>query len=243
MNISDDLGTAVNVQAMVFGNLGVTSGTGIAFTRNPTTGLKQLCGDFLLNAQGDDLVTGVCPPVPIIELEKIMPDVYQQLTSITTLLEKHYKDMQNFAFTIQDGKVYVLSTRNGRRTGLAAVQVAVQMVEEGLITKEETIFRVEPMQLYDFLVPRLDETGAKVEVLAKGYPVSSGAAVGQIIFAHNEATEKGELGRETPVILVLGYSTPEDNVNWWDMDKFSADEFYHIGAQPISRSMSNHEAT
>jgi len=118
--------------------------------------------------------------------------------------------MQNLAFTIQDGKVYVLSTRKGRRTGVAAVRVAVQMVEEGLIAKEETIFRVEPMQLYDFLVPRLDETVVKVEVLAKGYPVSPGAAVGQIIFAHNEAIEENALGRETPVILVLNYTTPQD---------------------------------
>src|SRR5262249_18851545 len=135
---------------------------------------------------------------------------YQQLTNITMLLEKHYKDMQSFEFTIQDGEVYVLSTRNGRRTGLAAVQVAVQMVEEGMITKEETIFRVQPNQLYDFLVPRLDEKSTKVEVLATGLPASPGAAVGQIIFAQNEAIENGGFAGETPVILVLNRTTPED---------------------------------
>src|SRR5215831_13236585 len=161
-NISDDLGTAVNVQAMVFGNLGDTSGTGVGFTRNPAIGTKEFYGEFLLNAQGEDVVSGVRTPVPIAELHKIMPDVYNQLRETTTRLEKHYKDMQDFEFTIQDGKLYMLQTRNGKRTGLAAVRVALQMVEEGLITKEEAIFRVEPNQLYDFLVPRLDEKGVKV---------------------------------------------------------------------------------
>src|SRR5215469_1512836 len=156
-NISDDLGTAVNVQAMVFGNLGETSGTGVGFTRNPANGDREFYGEFLLNAQGEDVVSGVRTPVHILELEKIMPEVYNQLRDITTRLEKHYKDMQDFEFTIQDGKLYMLQTRNGKRTGLAAVRVALQMVEEELITKEEAIFRVEPNQLYDFLVPRLDE--------------------------------------------------------------------------------------
>jgi pyruvate,orthophosphate dikinase len=209
-NISDDLGTALNVQAMVFGNLGEASGTGIAFTRNPSTGVKELFGEFLLNAQGEDLVSHVCTPVPITELQKIMPDAYQQLTDITTRVEKHYKDIQNCEFTIQDGKVYLLSTRNVRHTGIAAVQVAVQMVDEGLITKEEAIFRVEPTQLYDFLRPRLDEKDVKVEVLAKGYPASPGAAVGQIMFGHNEAIEKAGHGKTTPVVLVLYDATPED---------------------------------
>ena len=156
-NIDDMLGTAVNVQAMVYGNLGDTSGTGVGFTRNPATGAKEFYGEFLMNAQGEDVVSGVRTPVPILELQKIMPDVYNQLREITTRLEKHYNDMQDFEFTIQDGKLYMLQTRNGKRTGLAAVRVAIQMVEEGLITKEEAIFRVEPNQLYDFLVPRLDE--------------------------------------------------------------------------------------
>jgi len=209
-NIDDMLGTAVNVQAMVFGNLGETSGTGVGFTRNPAIGTKEFYGEFLLNAQGEDVVSGVRTPVHILELEKIMPEVYNQLRDITTRLEKHYKDMQDFEFTIQDGKLYMLQTRNGKRTGLAAVRVALQMVEEGLITKEEAIFRVEPNQLYDFLVPRLDEKGVKIEVLAKGLPASPGAAVGQIVFTADEAVEKAGLGKKASVILVRGETTPED---------------------------------
>ena len=209
-NIDDMLGTAVNVQAMVFGNLGDTSGTGVGFTRNPANGTKEFYGEFLLNAQGEDVVSGVRTPVPILELEKIMPDVYNQLRDITTRLEKHYKDMQDFEFTIQDRKLYMLQTRNGKRTGLAAVRVALQMVDEGLITKEEAIFRVDPNQLYDFLVPRLDEKGSKVEVLAKGLPASPGAAVGQIVFTADEAVEKAGHERNVPVILVRGETTPED---------------------------------
>ncbi|MGO9405506.1 MAG: pyruvate, phosphate dikinase [Terriglobales bacterium] len=209
-NIDDMLGTAVNVQAMVFGNLGDTSATGVGFTRNPANGTKEFYGEFLLNAQGEDVVSGVRTPVPILELEKIMPDAYNQLRDITTRLEKHYKDMQDFEFTIQDRKLYMLQTRNGKRTGLAAVRVALQMVDEGLITKEEAIFRVDPNQLYDFLVPRLDEKGTKVEVLAKGLPASPGAAVGQIVFTADEAVEKAGHGKNVPVILVRGETTPED---------------------------------
>jgi len=210
-NISDELGTAVNVQAMVFGNLGDTSGTGVGFTRNPATGNKEFYGEFLMNAQGEDVVAGIRTPVPIVELEKIMPGVYNQLRDITTRLERHYKDMQDFEFTIQDGKLYMLQTRNGKRTGLAAVRVAIQMVEEGLITKEEAIFRVEPNQLYDFLVPRLDEKRGKVEVLAMGLPASPGAAVGQIVFTADEAVQKAGHGRKkNPVILVRAETTPED---------------------------------
>jgi len=141
-HIPESWGTAVNVQAMVFGNMGETSATGVAFTRNPSTGDKRLYGEFLINAQGEDVVAGIRTPVHISELEKIMPDVYGQLHDITTRLEKHYRDMQDFEFTIQDGKLYMLQTRNGKRTGIAAVRVALQMVEEGLITKEEAIFRV-----------------------------------------------------------------------------------------------------
>jgi pyruvate,orthophosphate dikinase len=210
-NISDDLGTAVNVQAMVFGNLGDTSGTGVGFTRNPAVGNKEFYGEFLMNAQGEDVVAGIRTPVPILELEKVMPDVYRQLREITTRLENHYRDMQDFEFTIQEGKLYMLQTRNGKRTGLAAVRVAIQMVEEGLITKEEAIFRVEPNQLYDFLVPRLDEKRVKVEVLATGLPASPGAAVGQIVFAADEAVEKaGPTNQRKPVILVRAETTPED---------------------------------
>ena len=210
-NISDDLGTAVNVQAMVFGNLGESSGTGVGFTRNPATGAKEFYGEFLMNAQGEDVVAGVRTPVHISELQKIMPEVYDQLRDITTRLEKHYRDVQDFEFTIQDGRLYMLQTRNGKRTGLAAVRVAIQMVEEGLIKKEEAIFRVEPNQLYDFLVPRLDEKKQKVEVLATGLPASPGAAVGQIVFTADDAVKKAGDGRKrNPVILVRAETTPED---------------------------------
>jgi pyruvate,orthophosphate dikinase len=210
-NIDDMLGTAVNVQAMVFGNLGETSGTGVGFTRNPAIGTKEFYGEFLMNAQGEDVVSGVRTPVHISELERVMPDVYRQLHEITTRLEHHYRDMQDFEFTIQDRKLYMLQTRNGKRTGIAAVRVALQMVDEGLITKEEAIFRVEPNQLYDFLVPRLDEKKAKVEVLATGLPASPGAAVGQIVFTADEAVEKaGHGAKKNPVILVRAETTPED---------------------------------
>jgi pyruvate,orthophosphate dikinase len=210
-NIDDMLGTAVNVQAMVYGNLGDTSGTGVGFTRNPATGAKEFYGEFLMNAQGEDVVSGVRTPVHISELHKIMPHVYDQLRDITTRLEKHYKDMQDFEFTIQDGKLYMLQTRNGKRTGWAAVRVAIQMVEEGLITKEDAIFRVEPNQLYDFLVPRLDEKSTKIEVLATGLPASPGAAVGQIVFTAEEAVKKaGHGAKKNPVILVRAETTPED---------------------------------
>jgi pyruvate, orthophosphate dikinase len=210
-NIDDMLGTAVNVQAMVYGNLGDTSGTGVGFTRNPATGAKEFYGEFLMNAQGEDVVSGVRTPVPILELQKIMPDVYNQLREITTRLEKHYRDMQDFEFTIQDGKLYMLQTRNGKRTGRAAVRVAIQMVEEKLITQQEAIFRVEPNQLYDFLVPRLDEKSTKIEVLATGLPASPGAAVGQIVFTAEEAVKKaGHGANRNPVILVRAETTPED---------------------------------
>src|SRR3954469_9970203 len=210
-NIDDMLGTAVNVQAMVFGNLGDSSGTGVGFTRNPATGAKEFYGEFLMNAQGEDVVAGIRTPVPILELQKVMPAVYDQLREITTRLEKHYRDMQDFEFTIQEGKLYMLQTRNGKRTGLAAVRVALQMVDEGLITKEEAIFRVDPNQLYDFLVPRLDEKKIKVEVLATGLPASPGAAVGQIVFTADEAVQvAGHGNKKNPVILVRAETTPED---------------------------------
>jgi pyruvate,orthophosphate dikinase len=210
-NIPDELGTAVNVQAMVFGNLGDTSGTGVGFTRNPATGVKEFYGEFLMNAQGEDVVAGIRTPVPILELQKVMPKVYDQLRDITTRLEKHYRDMQDFEFTIQEGRLYMLQTRNGKRTGRAAVRVAIQMVEEGLISNEEAIFRVEPNQLYDFLVPRLDEKGGDIEVLATGLPASPGAAVGQIVFTADEAVEKaGHSNKRVPVILVRAETTPED---------------------------------
>jgi pyruvate,orthophosphate dikinase len=210
-NIDDMLGTAVNVQAMVFGNLGETSGTGVGFTRNPATGAKEFYGEFLMNAQGEDVVAGIRTPVHILELHKIMPNVYDQLRDITTRLEKHYRDMQDFEFTIQDGKLYMLQTRNGKRTGRAAVRVAIDMENEGLITENEAIFRVDPNQLYDFLVPTLDEKSTKIEVLATGLPASPGAAVGQIVFTADEAVAKAGHGdKKNPVILVRGETTPED---------------------------------
>jgi pyruvate,orthophosphate dikinase len=208
-NISDDLGTAVNVQAMVFGNLGETSGTGVGFTRNPANGEREFYGEFLMNAQGEDVVAGIRTPVHISHLEQINPGAYRELREITTRLERHYKDMQDFEFTIQEGKLYMLQTRNGKRTGIAAVRVAMDMVEEGLISKEEAIFRVEPNQVYDFLVPRLDEKGVEVNVLATGLPASPGAAVGQIVFTADEAV-KWARDRKASVILVRAETTPED---------------------------------
>jgi pyruvate,orthophosphate dikinase len=169
--ISDDLGTAVNVQTMVFGNMGDTSGTGVGFTRNPATGEKIFYGEYLMNAQGEDVVSGVRTPIPINELEKMMPEVYNQLREITTRLEQHYKDVQDFEFTIQDGKLYMLQTRNGKRTGPAAVRIAVEFVKEGLITAKEALLRVDPEQLNQLLHPVLDEK-KPLKVIAKGLPAS-----------------------------------------------------------------------
>jgi len=204
--ISDDLGTAVNVQTMVFGNMGETSGTGVGFTRNPATGVREFYGEFLMNAQGEDVVSGVRTPVPIKELDGIMPDVYRQLREHTTLLEKHYKDVQDFEFTIQEGKLYLLQTRAGKRTGPAAVQIAVDMAKEGLITQPEALLRVEPEQLNQLLHPVLDER-KPLEVIAKGLPASPGAAVGQIVFTADDAVAKGKSG---PVVLVRGETVPDD---------------------------------
>jgi pyruvate,orthophosphate dikinase len=208
--IDDWLGTAVNVQAMVFGNLGENSGTGVGFTRNPATGEHAFFGEYLMNAQGEDVVSGVRTPLSISELERAMPAVYEQLRDITGKMERHYRDMQDFEFTIQDGKLYMLQTRNGKRTGLAAVRVAIDMVKEGLITQEEAIHRVEPNQLYDFLVPRLVEKGEKIEVLATGLPASPGAAVGQIVFTAEDAVKAHANGTYKVIILVRGETTPED---------------------------------
>jgi pyruvate,orthophosphate dikinase len=204
--ISDDLGTAVNVQAMVFGNMGENSGTGVGFTRNPATGEKAFYGEFLMNAQGEDVVSGVRTPVPIHELERVMPEVYNQLREITTRLEKHYRDVQDFEFTIQEGKLYMLQTRNGKRTGNAAVRIAVDMVEEGLISREEALMRVEPDQLNQLLHPVLDES-KPLKVVAKGLPASPGAAVGRVVFTADEAAAQGKTG---PVILVRAETVPDD---------------------------------
>jgi len=204
--ISDDLGTAVNVQTMVFGNMGDSSGTGVGFTRNPATGAKEFYGEFLMNAQGEDVVAGVRTPVPIKELEKIMPGVYNQLREFTTRLEQHYRDVQDFEFTIQEGKLYMLQTRNGKRTGPAAVRIAVEMVQEGLLTPQEALLRVEPEQLNQLLHPVLDES-KPLKTIAKGLPASPGAAVGRVVFTADDAVMKG---KTHPVILVRGETVPDD---------------------------------
>jgi pyruvate, orthophosphate dikinase len=206
--IPDEIGTAANVQSMVFGNTGEDSGTGVGFTRNPATGEKVFWGEFLLNAQGEDVVAGIRTPQPIADLEKIMPDAYRQLREITTNLEKHYRDMQDFEFTIEHGKLYMLQTRNGKRTGAAAVRVAVEMVKEGLIDKREAILRVAPNQLDQLLHPLFDPASLKsLTKLATGIDASPGAAVGRAVFTADEAVERGKSG---PVILVRKETTPDD---------------------------------
>ena len=204
--ISDDLGTAVNVQTMVFGNMGETSGTGVGFTRNPATGAKEFYGEFLMNAQGEDVVAGVRTPVPITKLGDINPEAYTQLRDITTRLEEHYKDVQDFEFTIQEGKLYMLQTRNGKRTGPAAVRIAVDMVHEGLIEPQEALLRVEPEQLNQLLHPVLDES-KPLTVIAKGLPASPGAAVGHVVFTADDAVAQG---KTQPVILVRAETVPDD---------------------------------
>jgi pyruvate,orthophosphate dikinase len=207
-SIPDNLGTAVNVQAMVFGNMGDTSATGVGFTRNPSTGEKIFYGEYLVNAQGEDVVSGVRTPQPIQTLESLMPDAYHQLHQITTSLEQHYRDVQDFEFTIQDGKLYMLQTRNGKRTGPAAVRIAVDMVNEGLISKEEAILRVDPQQLDQLLHPVLDPASKKtLATIATGLPASPGAAVGRVVFTANEAVEQATKG---PVILVRAETVPDD---------------------------------
>jgi pyruvate, orthophosphate dikinase len=207
-SIPDSLGTAVNVQTMVFGNLGETSATGVGFTRNPATGKNEFYGEFLTNAQGEDVVAGIRTPRPIIELKKLMPEAYAQLHGITQSLEKHYRDVQDFEFTIQDKKLYMLQTRNGKRTGPAAVKIAVDMVGEGTISKEEAVMRVDPKQLDQLLHPVLEsKSTAKLKLLAKGLPASPGAAVGTIVFTADDAVKKAAKG---PVILVRAETTPDD---------------------------------
>ncbi|MCM8808914.1 MAG: pyruvate, phosphate dikinase [Candidatus Omnitrophica bacterium] len=204
--IPDDLGTAVNICTMVFGNMGNDSGTGVGFTRNPSTGEKEFYGEYLTNAQGEDVVAGIRTPKPISELEKEMPEVYKQLREITDKLEKHYRDVQDFEFTIERGKLYMLQTRTGKRTPLAAVKIAVDMVKEGLITKEEAIMRVEPSQIDQLLHPIIDPK-VKVEPVAKGLPASPGAASGKIVFTADKAEQ---LGKTESVILVREETSPDD---------------------------------
>jgi len=206
--IPDNLGTAVNVQMMVFGNMGETSATGVGFTRNPATGEKEFYGEFLVNAQGEDVVAGVRTPKPISELATLMPEVYAQLKEITANLEKHYRDVQDFEFTIQEGKLYMLQTRNGKRTGPAALHIAVDMVDEGLITKEEAILRVDPQQLDQLLHPILEPASKKnLKKIATGLPASPGAAVGRIVFTADDAVAAAPKG---PVILVRKETVPDD---------------------------------
>ena len=205
--IPEHWGTAVNVQTMVFGNMGPDSATGVGFTRNPATGEKELYGEYLVNAQGEDVVAGIRTPRPISELEKEMPQVYKELKETVELLEKHYKDVQDFEFTIEKGILYLLQTRTGKRTAQAAVKIAHDMVEEGLITKEEAILRIEPSQLEQLLHRRIDPN-AKVEVLAKGLPASPGAATGSVVFTADRAVELANEGRK--VILVRRETSPED---------------------------------
>src|SRR5437667_2533174 len=205
--IPDDLGTAVNVQAMVFGNMGANSGTGVAFTRNPSTGKKELYGEYLLNAQGEDVVAGTRTPNPISQLSKELPKVYEQFSAITQLLERHYRDMQDVEFTIERGKLWMLQTRTAKRTGAAAVRIAVDMVHEKLIDNATAVQRVTPEQLDQLLHPTVDPK-TKATVLATGLPASPGAAQGQVVFSPDEAEE---LARENAkVILVRQETSPDD---------------------------------
>ena len=208
-DIAHNLGTAVNVQTMVFGNMGDTSATGVGFTRNPSNGAKEFYGEFLQNAQGEDVVSGVRTPHPIADLEKLMPAAYKQLREITTKLERHYKDVQDFEFTIQENTLYMLQTRNGKRTGLAAVQIAVDMCEEGLITKKEALLKVEPQALDQLLHPIFDAKLRKnVAVAAKGLPASPGAATGAAVFTADDAVAWAQKGKK--VLLVRMETVPDD---------------------------------
>lgn len=206
-SIPDDIGTAVNVQSMVFGNMGTDSGTGVAFTRNPSTGERALYGEYLMNAQGEDVVAGIRTPQPIKSLEKENKEIYAQFIEIAHRLEAHYRDMQDIEFTIERGRLYMLQTRNGKRTAPAAIRVAVELCREGVISKNEAITRIEPGQLGQLLHRRMD-TEAKLEVLAKGLPASPGAASGKIVFDADEAERLGHAGEK--VLLVRTETTPDD---------------------------------
>ncbi|MFC1485267.1 pyruvate, phosphate dikinase [bacterium] len=204
--IPEEIGTAVNIQAMVFGNMGEDCGTGVGFTRNPSTGVKEFYGEYLLNAQGEDVVAGIRTPHPIQDLEKDMPEVFNQLKEITTNLENHYRDVQDFEFTIENKKLYMLQTRSGKRTAKAAVRIAVEMVKEGLICKEEAIMRVDPASLDQLLHPIID-CSEDLKIIAKGLPASPGAASGTVVFNSEDAVEKAGTG---PIILVRLETCPDD---------------------------------
>ncbi|MFA5586024.1 MAG: pyruvate, phosphate dikinase [Saccharofermentanales bacterium] len=208
-NIPGHWGTAVNVQEMVYGNMGDTSGTGVAFSRNPSTGENKLYGEYLMNAQGEDVVAGVRTPFTIDHLAEQMPDVYQQFVDIALQLERHYGDMQDLEFTIENGKLFILQTRNGKRTATAALQIAVDLVAEGLVTRQEALLGIDPKQLDALLHPAFDPEALKSgKRIAKGLPASPGAATGQIAFTAEQATAAKEAGR--PVILVREETSPED---------------------------------
>ena len=206
-------GTAVNVQQMAFGNSGMRSGTGVAFTRNPATGERQLMGEYLINAQGEDVVAGIRTPSPISKLHEEMPEVYDQFQEIATRLEKYFKDMQDMEFTIEDGKLFMLQTRNGKRTAQAALKIAIDLVDEGMIDEREAVLRVEPKQLDTLLHPQFDAAALKAaEVIGKGLAASPGSACGQIVFTAEEAEEMVKSGKMPKVVLVRLETSPEDIV-------------------------------
>ena len=210
-DIPGDWGTAVNVQAMVFGNMGETSGTGVAFTRNPSTGEKGIYGEYLINAQGEDVVAGVRTPQPITKLAEDLPECYKEFMEIANKLENHYRDMQDMEFTIQEGKLYFLQTRNGKRTAPAAIQIACDLVDEGMITKEEAVLRIEAKSLDQLLHPTFDKDSLKAgEVIGEALPASPGAAAGKVVFTAEEAKELGKGGKGERVVLVRLETTPED---------------------------------
>ena len=208
-DISGEWGTAVNVQEMVFGNKGDTSGTGVAFSRNPSTGEKGIYGEYLMNAQGEDVVAGIRTPLPITKLNEQNPALYKQFINIVNKLENHYKDMQDMEFTIEEGKLFFLQTRNGKRTAQAALKIAVDLVSEGMLSKEEAILKVEPKQLDSLLHPTFEATSLKnTKAIAKGLPASPGAACGKVAFTAEEAKERAEKGEK--VVLVRLETSPED---------------------------------
>ena len=208
-DIDNNLGTAVNIQSMVFGNMGDTSGTGVAFTRDPATGDNKLLGEYLINAQGEDVVAGIRTPQPIDTLKEVMPEIYKQFIDTVKTLEHHYKDMQDVEFTIEKGRLFFLQTRNGKRTAASAINVAVDFVNEGLITKEEAIMRIEPKQLDQLLHPKFEDKALKeATVLTKGLPASPGAGSGKIYFSAEDAAKASQNGEK--VILVRQETSPED---------------------------------
>ena len=210
-DIPGDWGTAVNVQTMVFGNKGETSGTGVAFTRNPSTGAKGIFGEYLINAQGEDVVAGVRTPQPISQLEKDLPECYAQFMELAMKLENHFRDMQDMEFTIEEGKLYFLQTRNGKRTAPAAIQIACDLVDEGMITEEEAVCRIEAKSLDQLLHPTFDAAALKAgEVIGSALPASPGAAAGKVYFTADEAKAAGKGGRGERVILVRLETSPED---------------------------------